>query len=419
MAGPTELEPQVALPTAELSSVDDHISLLPPLSRRGYGPGLILVLPADAPTYPEGGTVCVNQTPPPLLKWAEEGFAVVEIREAAFKSTRTAQEVFAKAVVALEGCDNCNEKDGIGLIVYDESLWSEYLSGTQFDSNIKAAVIFGTTSEHKSLSSTLPILCHLAGSATSPPPKSAPGFKIYTYPTSNSSKFALPFQSDFNGADESVAHTRNLTHLKKYIQGAEFDLEAIWEEHTYYEFADRSAAKTMGTMVQEPYVNHITTMTGGVGREKLTWFYQNNFIHSNPDDTELQLVSRTLGIDRVVDEFIFKFTHDREVPWMIPGIPPTGKRVEVPFTAVVCIRGDRLYHEHISWDQASVLIQLGLMPEYLPYPHALPDGKKPAPGKKLEYRVPAAGIEISQKMVDKSSIQSNGMFEYEIREVDA
>lgn len=93
--------------------------------------------------------------------------------------------------------------------------------------------------------------------------------------------------------------------------------------------------------------------------------------------------------------------------------------MEVPFTAVVCIRGDRLYHEHIAWDQASVLVQLGLMPEYLPYPYPLPDGTKPVSGKKLEYRVPAAGVEISKKMLDKNSLPSNGMFEYKIREVDA
>lgn len=116
MVEQTEMEPPVAIPTAELSKVDDHISLLPPLSRRGYGPGLILVLPQDAPAYPEGGTVCVNQVPPPLLKWAEEGFAVVEVREPAFKSTSRAQEVLAKAVTVLEGCDKCNENDGIGLI---------------------------------------------------------------------------------------------------------------------------------------------------------------------------------------------------------------------------------------------------------------------------------------------------------------
>lgn len=103
----------------------------------------------------------------------------------------------------------------------------------------------------------------------------------------------------------------------------------------------------------------------------------------------------------------------------IPGIPPTGRRVEVPFTSIVCVRGDRLYHEHIAWDQASVLIQLGLMPEWLPYPYPLADGRRPAPGKKFEYRVPAAGIETATKMLDKNKLPSNALFGYKIREVDA
>ena len=103
----------------------------------------------------------------------------------------------------------------------------------------------------------------------------------------------------------------------------------------------------------------------------------------------------------------------------MPGIPPTGKLVEVPFTSVVNIRGDRLYHEHIAWDQATILRQMGLMPEYLPFPYDLPDGRKPAPGKKFEYKVPTAGIDIAKKLVDERSIESNGMFEFEIREVDA
>src|ERR1700753_1759509 len=80
-----------------------------------------------------------------------------------------------------------------------------------------------------------------------------------------------------------------------------------------------------------------------------------------------------------------------------PGIPPTGRKVELPCTSVVCVRGDRLYHEHIAWDQASLLVQLGLMPEYLPYPHPLPDGTKPGAGKIFQYKVPAAGIETSMK----------------------
>lgn len=102
----------------------------------------------------------------------------------------------------------------------------------------------------------------------------------------------------------------------------------------------------------------------------------------------------------------------------IPGIPPTGKQARVPFTSVVNIRGDRLYHEHISWDQATLLRQLGLLPEYLPFPYPLPDGRKPAEGKRFEYRVPTAGVETAEKLVDESSVPSNEMFGFEIREVD-
>lgn len=159
-------------------------------------------------------------------------------------------------------------------------------------------------------------------------------------------------------------------------------------------------------------------MTGGLGRVALSAFYRDHFIFSNPEDTTLELVSRTVGVDRVIDEFIFSFTHDKMIDWLVPGIPPTGKSVRVPFTSIVNIRGDRLYHEHIAWDQASVLVQLGLLPKYLPFPYPLPDGRKPAPGKRFEYRVPAAGQETAAKLVDEAALPSNEMLGYQIREVD-
>jgi carboxymethylenebutenolidase len=92
--------------------------------------------------------------------------------------------------------------------------------------------------------------------------------------------------------------------------------------------------------------------------------------------------------------------------------------VNVPFTSVVNFRGDRLYHEHIAWDQASVLRQLGLLPEYLPFPYQLPDGRGATPGKRFEYRVPAAGIETARKLIDENSVESNVMFSFNLREVD-
>ena len=111
-------------------------------------------------------------------------------------------------------------------------------------------------------------------------------------------------------------------------------------------------------------------------------------------------------------------SHANFLPHSLPGIPPTFQRAEIPFTAVVNIRGDRLYHEHISWDQGTALRQLGLMPEYLPFPYKNSDGHAPAAGKRFEYRLPVAGIETSDKMRDKHSLPSNRMFEFALREVD-
>lgn len=159
-------------------------------------------------------------------------------------------------------------------------------------------------------------------------------------------------------------------------------------------------------------------MTGGIGRELLTDFYRDHFIWANPPDAKMELVSRTVSVDRVIDEFIYSFTHDRAIGWMLPGIPPTGKHVRVAVTSVVNVRGDRLYHEHIAWCQATVLVQLGLLPEYLPYPYPLPDGSVPAPGKRFEYRLPVAGAEAADKLMNESAVVSNGMLAFKVREVD-
>ncbi len=142
---------------------------------------------------------------------------------------------------------------------------------------------------------------------------------------------------------------------------AELDLVALWEAHCKYEFETRDVDATMATMVPQPYVNHIPTMTGGVGHDQLKRFYKYHFIGVNPPDFRLTLVSRTIGPSCVVDEFIVSFTHTTEIDWLLPGVPPTGKSVEVPTVAIVKFDGDKLVHEHIYWDQASVLVQVGLL----------------------------------------------------------
>jgi carboxymethylenebutenolidase len=104
-------------------------------------------------------------------------------------------------------------------------------------------------------------------------------------------------------------------------------------------------------------------MTGGFGKRALRAFYSRDFIPAMPPDTTLTPVSRTVGGNQLVDEMIFSFTHTQEIPWMLPGIPPTNRRVEVPLVAIVRFREGKLAHEHIYWDQASVLKQIGLLTE--------------------------------------------------------
>jgi carboxymethylenebutenolidase len=144
-------------------------------------------------------------------------------------------------------------------------------------------------------------------------------------------------------------------------------LNDLWEEHLREEFQTRNTAATIDTMVLDAYVNHVPVMTGGAGREELSEFYARRFIPRMPPDTEIVPVSRTIGTDRLVDEFIFRFTHTMAMEWMLPGVPPTGKWVEIPMVVIVHFREGKLAHEHIYWDQASVLVQLGILdPSDLP-----------------------------------------------------
>ena len=138
-------------------------------------------------------------------------------------------------------------------------------------------------------------------------------------------------------------------------------LVRLWGEHVEHEFVARDTEAALATMTEDAYVNHIPVMTGGMGHEQLRKFYSERFIPQMPPDTELVPLSRTIGDDQLVDEMIFRFTHTIRMDWMLPGIAPTGKRVEVPLVAIVRFQEGKLAHEHIYWDQASVLVQIGLI----------------------------------------------------------
>src|SRR5437867_2546530 len=179
------------------------------------------------------------------------------------------------------------------------------------------------------------------------------------------------------------------TDANTKLTPAQEALRKLWEEHVKYEFSTRNTEDTLATMVEDAYVNHIPVLTGGSGRDELREFYSKRFIPQMPPDTEMTSVSRTIGDDQIVDEMIFKFTHTMRMDWMLPGIPPTGKRVEVPLVAIVRFRGEKLAHEHIYWDQASVLVQLGLL--------------DPA-------TLPVAGIETARKVLD-NTLPSNALMQ--------
>lgn len=165
-------------------------------------------------------------------------------------------------------------------------------------------------------------------------------------------------------------------------------MERLWEEHTKCEFSTCNVDGTMETMTPSPHVNHVPVLTGGVGRGAVRDFYAKHFIPKMPPDTDTTLISRTVGKDQIVDELIFRFTHTIEMDWMLPGIAPTGKSVEIPLVAIVNFKVGKVSHEHIYWDQASVLVQIGILD-----PAALP----------------VAGKETARKVVDPHSEPSNGL----------
>ena len=162
------------------------------------------------------------------------------------------------------------------------------------------------------------------------------------------------------------------------------NLAKIFDKHVNCEFEDKDVDATMQTMTKEPYVYHVPVLTGGKGYNEVYTFYSNSFVGKMPSDTKFVRISRTISKDQVVDELIISFTHKIEIPAMIPGIPPTGKYVELPIVVVMKFKGNKIAHEHIYWDQASLLKQIGLL-----------DNSK---------ELPILGIEQSKKLQELLSL---------------
>lgn len=370
---------------------------------QGSGPGLVLLqeifgvtafLRAQADLLAEEGYVVLV----PDLFWRQEpgldlGYEDEDRQKAfalyqGFDSDKAVEDIGA----TLEALRSRPEQTGkLGVLGYCLGGKLAFLAAARCDVDC-AISYYGVGLENhldEAAKITCPLVLHVAEQDDHVPPEAVEqvrqalsdhrGVSIFSYPGAGHA-FARPGGAQYDKPAAMMAYSRSLALLRGVL-GPVFDLSALWDLHCYHEFAARDVDATMSTMVSEPYVNHIPTMTGGVGHDHLKRFYKYHFVNSNPPDTKLIPISRTIGTDRLVDEMLFCFTHSCEIDWMLPGIEPTGAYVEIPLVAIVCFRGDKLYNEHIYWDQASVLVQIGKLD---------PEG------------LPVAGRDTAQKLIDET-----------------
>ncbi|XDG09815.1 hypothetical protein ABKA04_009430 [Annulohypoxylon sp. FPYF3050] len=180
--------------------------------------------------------------------------------------------------------------------------------------------------------------------------------------------FAEHDLDEFDRVSAELSWSRSLSAVNTAFR-KDVDLEKTLEQNVEGKFYMRDLQQTLSTYSahKSPHVTYVPTLTGAIGTEELQRFYSEFFLDRNPPSMKLTLLSRTVGADRVVDELHIAFKHTQEMPWILPGVPPTNKRVEILVVSIVTLRGGRLYHEHIYWDQASVLVQTGLLdPKVVP-----------------------------------------------------
>jgi carboxymethylenebutenolidase len=167
------------------------------------------------------------------------------------------------------------------------------------------------------------------------------------------------------------------------LSPAQQGMVELFQKHVDAELAG-DLDMTMATMTEEPHLNHVPSMAGGVGRDGVRGFYRDHLVGKFfPPDVKMTNVSRTVGHDQVVEELVISFTHTTPIDWLLPGVSPTGKRVEMAVVVIVGFKDGRISHEHIYWDQGSVLVQIGLL-----NPTGLPVTGAESARKVLDPRLP-------------------------------
>jgi carboxymethylenebutenolidase len=246
---------------------------------------------------------------------------------------------------------------------------------------------------------------HVAGLSQSSPKPEMCEWKLYRY-EKVATGFADPSSRFYSDAEADLSWTRALACIRKGF-GKNVDLEPIAQAHWNAKFEDddpdRASVAVVKNMTQDsPHLTILPTLEGGIGRRKLAEFYGEFFVPSLVEDFEIRLVSRTFGVNRIVDEMVVSFTHSDEIDWILPGVPPTNKRVEIPMVSIVAVRGDKLVSEHMYWDQASVLVQIGLLDSKIVPKKFKNNGLK---------ALPVVGAEAAKQLVDPQQNRYNKLLQ--------
>jgi carboxymethylenebutenolidase len=387
------------------------------LPASGYGPGIVVIqevfgvnqyMRSVADWYAAHGFVALC---PDLFWRIERGIQLTDKGDDWQKAIELYQKIdenkaaedAAAALEFLRKAATCSGRAGaVGFCMGGKLA---YLLSTRFKPDCAVGYygvgIEQNLAEAQNISS--PLLLHIAKEDKFCPPEaqarihssldSNPLVTIYDYPGLNHA-FGRTGGEHYDPAAAELANLRSLEFFVSSLAGAglagaQQTLSTRWDDHVRFEFAMRNTEDTLETMLADSYVNHVPVMTGGAGHEELREFYSKRFIPQMPPDTAMTPVSRTIGVDRVVDEMVFEFTHTSRMDWMLPGVEPTGKHVKVALVVIVHFRDGKLAHEHIYWDQASVLAQLGLIDAGL---------------------LPVAGVESADKVLNPK-LPSNGLME--------
>ncbi|PSN64712.1 NTF2-like protein [Corynespora cassiicola Philippines] len=334
-----------------------------------------------------------------LLAWEEEGFDVTYL-----PYSDSSEDSYTRTLKTLHADLNLGETYAI--VAYGAAASAVLRTALKPLNKCCAIVAFyppQLPSPKARFPTLLQVQIHVAALSQTAPPPGLCDWKQYRY-EGCAAGFADPGAKAYSEVEAGLAWSRALGCVRRGFK-KEVDVEPVvqdfWDARFEEEVPERGSMAVVRNMSQNsPHVTILPTLEGAVGRKKLEEFYREFFIPSLVEDFDIRLVSRTIGVDRVVDEMVVSFTHSDEVDWILPGVPPTDKFVEVPVVSIVTVRGGKLVSEHMYWDQASVLVQVGLLD-----PKMVPKNLKSQGLKKL----PVAGVEAAKQLVEPKQERYNSL----------